>query len=97
MKLTAYKGRDIQMFIAMINLFEGEGITDIRVIRTRLESALRERLAGLRTKNRQIDQVATRAVGERCPECNSPEWYPGSADGVVYLACRVCRYSRVVG
>lgn len=100
MKLSAYNGRDIQLFIAMINRFEGGGITDVRFMRERLESALRERLGATRLAVPKEVRIGRQKIAvdieNNCPKCGSAEWYPGSTDGVFYYACRSCRYSRVV-
>lgn len=43
LSLEAYKLRDVQQFISLLNQFEAEGVSDVRFVRERLSRNLTER------------------------------------------------------
>lgn len=36
-------------------------------------------------------------TSKKCPECGSKQWYPVRREGVEYMGCRDCRFSKLIG
>ena len=98
MKLDVYSGKDIQMFMALLNTCESAGVSDIRFIRQQLQLALDSRMGALkqpysgRPKRESIRQQPV------CPQCGSNRWRPNQdTNGEIYVLCKDCQYSELLG
>lgn len=94
--LSAFKGRDIQLCLHLLNLVEAEGVTDIRFVRQRLQVAIEQSLRPVAV----VQKKRYRAIGpvKKCPVCGM-RMGPVNTGGekIKILGCRNCRYSEVVG
>jgi len=98
MNLSAYNLKDIQSFIALLNQFEAEGISDVRFVRERLSRSLTKRVGTVgRVKKRRTVQPPVPALPD-CPSCKVGRIVgPWSIDGLKIVRCSLkCGYSRVV-
>lgn len=102
LNLDVYPLRLKQNFMAFLNQFEAEGITDIRFVRERLQMHI-SNTAGVIPGEKRVRVRAQAKVkvtsGIRCsePGCNELLRYAdtGSED-IVILVCPKCRFSKVV-
>ncbi len=97
MNFNAYKHKDLQHFMQILNQCEAEGITDIRFVREQLHKHLYSP-----QKIRPVVSKIKNTVN-KCPKCDK-QMYPakgnGSEEFVFIDGCRVfvcpsCRYSEV--
>ncbi|MBV5328488.1 MAG: hypothetical protein JZU65_12785 [Chlorobium sp.] len=99
--IEAFKLKDIQNFLALLNMFEAQGITDIRFVRERIQNGVSDQLLQHRkTRKTSEDRslVKPSPMPMRiCPSCLQDTMIPAAnVDGLKILACRKCRYSEVV-
>ena len=96
MKLDAFGLKDLQTTNALLNLFEAEGINDIRFVREQIErhisnSRLEARVEYTQFKSGQRKQPV-------CPQCGSNRWRPNKdTNGEMYVLCKDCQYSELLG
>ena len=67
MELNAYTASQIQLWIALTQQAEAEGINSMPILRERLHDHLRQRLLAAR-----VDQRRSMPLQLSCPRCGSP-------------------------
>jgi DNA-directed RNA polymerase subunit RPC12/RpoP len=102
MKDEAYSGKDIQMCMSMLKDFEGDGVTDSRFIRQRLQDALTKRMGTLPRVNvgrKMWKGKAEPVTAEtKCPECGSLHWRASrDTEGQLYILCKDCQHLVLLG
>lgn len=99
LKIDVFSVADRQNFLALLNVSEAAGITDIRFLREQIQKsitdeALKSRLES--THIRKEDRIHKRTL-PRCPKCNSVRWRTSKdLDGELYTLCKDCQYSELV-
>ena len=72
LNFNAYKSKDLQNFLSLLNQFESEGVTDVRFMRQRIENHIQSqswattRAAPYQSSNRPADNYTT------CAICGAP-------------------------
>jgi ribosomal protein L44E len=98
LNFSAYKGRDKQNFLSMLNQCEAAGVTDIRFVRQRLQESIEEQF---RDELRQTGGIAKRKRERReferevkrlqelpeCPSCGKGKVKTSGQDGFRYEIC----------
>ncbi len=101
LNFNAYKHKDMQHFMQILNQCESEGITDIRFVRKQLHSYLYkpQKVRAMHT----VTPKTLKTVRNKCPEC-AGTMYPAkgeklglyvTVEGHPVLVCPGCRYSEV--
>ena len=109
LQLDAFNGKELQHFIAVLNILESEGVTEIRYARQRIHEAM----AGIaRRHNRGVKKYHNRVKYrkqfggvlpkkgryKRCPSCGRGVLVgPYDVEGLGIIRCALkCGYSEVV-
>ncbi len=98
MNFAAYSGKDLQNFMAMLNLCESSGITDIRFVREQLQSHIQGTYATAKVlRNKRRKDIPEERKPVMCPSCKKITLRQAAMfEGVKRLGCR-CGYSEVTG
>lgn len=95
----SFKNRDIQNCIQLLNIFEADGVTDIRFVREQLQNHINEQFktaTNIKIKQNKHTRNLKRNT-PRCPSCGSFNWQIGKRiGGVKYNGCPDCYYSEMV-
>ena len=98
LNLDVYNLSMKQNFMALLNQFESEGITDIRFVRQRVQRHI-DTASNIPTAVKRVRVRVTPSVVVRCPDpkCNAI-LIPVNTGGedIKILACPSCRFSKVI-
>lgn len=98
MNLDIFSAGKLQDFTALLNEFEGVGITDIRVIRERIHQHIYVREIGYKRERGMLRQPIARPAARPCPSCDTTTMMQVilvSQSDIVHQ-CKKCRYSEYV-
>jgi len=101
---NAYKGKDLQTFLSMLNQFESDGVSDIRFVRERIQRHIDGHFAVSRPqkvqdrRERAKMKLPPEIKAELCPSCGRMSLMPAAPlEGLQRVGCKHCGYSAVIG
>ena len=107
MMLQNIDTKTLQQFMVLANVFESQGVTDLRFIRERIERNIHDRFAEINKARAAGDPATVKAArhltssrrkqpAPLCPECGKTMTRTVIGDEEI-IACRSCRFSRYIG
>lgn len=93
--LQSYSGRQLQTFIALVNQFEQNGLTDIRFVRGQIQNHINTLFVKFQKEQRGERREKVEYL-KKCPECKNGILEPMIIDNEHILICKKCRYSKLL-
>lgn len=99
--LNVFNGKELQNMQALLNLFEGEGLTDIRFVRERIANHITNELLDGRVASIPIKKLPSvkpiRDSKVTCPKCGKEYLRQvHNEEGLNIVGCLACRWSKLV-
>ena len=98
----AFGMRDIQTMMLILNMSEGEGVTDLQILKGKMQDHVNKEYAAIKG-TRFKSRVNKRKFIRPCPECDwnlsivlTLQGRPLIEDGYGFLTCKKCRYGEML-
>lgn len=99
--------KTLQQFMVLANVFEAQGVTDLRFVRDRIERNIHDRFLEINKARAAGDPATVKAARHLtssrrkqpthlCPECGKTMTLTTIGDEQI-IVCQSCRFSRYIG